>query len=219
MRVALLQITCGFRDKAANFSAVEHALTEAVVEKKANFCVLPEVWTGVYSSSSFAEFAETIPEGDTTKQLQAWAKRFKITLVGGSISERDAEGRLFNTSVTCSPSGDIVCIHRKVHLFDIDVPNGIRFKESESLSAGDNVLSSFLVPGFGNVGVAICFDVRFAAAIELLATKKQCKLLVIPAAFNMVTGPLHWTLLARARAVDNQCFVAMCSPARDMSAS
>lgn len=218
MRIALLQLACGFRDKALNFASVETALQEAV-RARANLVVLPEVWNGPYGAALFADFAESVPHGESAQRISSWAKQFKIFLVGGSIAERSDDGRLYNTSIVCGPDGAVVCVHRKVHLFDINVPNGICFKESDSLTAGSDVLSSFEIPGFGSVGLAICYDVRFGSAIELLATQKQCKLLVVPAAFNLTTGPLHWSLLARARAVDNQCYVAMCSPARDQDAS
>jgi hypothetical protein len=92
-----------------------------------------------------------------------------------------------------------------VHLFDIDVPNGIRFKESDVLSAGSKIVSTFDVPSFGRVGVAICYDIRFSSAIELLA--KDCKLLVVPAAFNLTTGLLclEKTIVSRLKSIAGLC--------------
>ena len=105
--------------------------------------------------------------------------------------------------------------HRKVHLFDIDVAGGQRFFESDTLSPGQQY--TLVDTPFGKLGVAICFDVRFAELFRILALE-GAQLIVVPAAFNMTTGPAHWELLFRARALDNQCFVAGCAPARDETA-
>ena len=103
--------------------------------------------------------------------------------------------------------------HRKVHLFDIDVPGKITFRESDTLSPG-GALTTFDAGGaFGLVGVGICYDVRFPE-LALLMAARGARLLVYPGAFNMVTGPAHWELLMRARAVDSQAFVIGASPAR-----
>jgi omega-amidase len=216
-RIALLQIACGSKDKAANFRAAEEALKTAVEEHKASLCVLPEIWNSPYGTASFGQFAEAVPDGESSRAMSSWAKRFGITLVGGSIPERDEQGRLFNTSLTFGRNGELLAKHRKVHLFDIDVPGGIRFKESETLSPGDTLVTRFVVPEIGNVGLGICYDIRFPELAMLATARGAASLLVYPAAFNMTTGPLHWHLLARARAIDNQVFVAMCSPARDTS--
>lgn len=120
-----------------------------------------------------------------------------------------------------NPQGELITTHRKVHLFDIDIPGKIKFKESEVLSPG-NKPTVFDIPGVGRIGVGICYDVRFPE-LAIMAARgdgetedKGAFLMVYPGAFNMTTGPLHWELLARARAVDNQFYVAMCSPARDL---
>jgi predicted amidohydrolase len=104
-----------------------------------------------------------------------------------------------------------------VHLFDIDIPGKITFRESEVLSPGNQVTLVDL-PGYGRIAVAICYDVRFPE-LATIAARRGAFALVYPGAFNLTTGPLHWKLLAQARAVDNQIYVAMCSPARDMGAT
>jgi omega-amidase len=128
--------------------------------------------------------------------------------------------------LTFSPAGNLLAIHRKVHLFDIDVPGKIRFQESEVLTGGTS-LTDFDTE-YGKFGIAICYDVRFPE-MAMVAARKGAVAMIYPGAFNLTyifidiitsrTGPLHWELLARARAVDNQIYVAMCSPARDMDAS
>jgi omega-amidase len=98
-----------------------------------------------------------------------------------------------------------------VHLFDIDIPGKIKFRESDVLTGGDT--TTLVSTPFGKIGVGICYDVRFPE-LAMIAARRGAALMIYPGAFNMTTGPLHWELLARARAVDNQIYVAMCSPAR-----
>ncbi|XP_076482708.1 omega-amidase NIT2-like isoform X1 [Bombus vancouverensis nearcticus] len=99
--------------------------------------------------------------------------------------------KLYNTCTIWGPDGTLIAKHRKVHLFDIDIPNKITFRESDSLSPGNSLTT---------------FDVK--------GCKIGCQMLIYPAAFNMTTGPLHWSLLQRSRANDNQLYVACISPAR-----
>jgi predicted amidohydrolase len=139
-------------------------------------------------------------------------------LVGGSIPELDAStGKYYNTCLVFSPEGKLLASHRKVHLFDIDIPGRITFRESEVLSPGNKVTIVDL-PEYGRISVAICYDIRFPE-LATVAARKGCFALIYPGAFNLTTGPMHWRLQGQARAMDNQISVAMCSPARDMSAS
>lgn len=103
-----------------------------------------------------------------------------------------------------------------MHLFDINVPGKISFQESKVLTPGSQ-FTVFDTP-FCKIGLGICFDIRFAEMAQLYQ-RKGCKLLLYPGAFNMTTGPSHWELLGRARAVDNQVFVGLCSPARDVKST
>lgn len=118
--------------------------------------------------------------------------------------------------MTFSPSGALIATHRKVHLFDISIPGKIHFIESDVLSPGC-VPTLVDMPEFGLLGIGICYDVRFPE-LAMLAARRGAFAMVYPGAFNMTTGPLHWELLARARAVDNQIYVALCSPARSAEA-
>ena len=102
-------------------------------------------------------------------------------MIGGSIPERK-DSKLFNTSLTFSPSGGLLAIHRKVHLFDIDVPGKIRFQESEVLTAGQDLTE--LDTDYGRVGVAICYDVRFPE-IAMVAARKGAVAMIYPGAFNL----------------------------------
>jgi predicted amidohydrolase len=155
-----------------------------------------------------------------------------IFLIGGSIPEREVKGvgtegdgngggeekeRLYNTSLVFGKKGELLATHRKVHLFDIDIPGGITFKESEVLSPGNKV-TIVEFEGLGKVGLGICYDVRFPE-LAMVAARRGAWGVFYPGAFNTTTGPLHWRLLGQSRAVDNQVYVAMCSPARDENAS
>jgi len=145
------------------------------------------------------------------------AKEAGCYLVGGSIPEREeSSGNLYNTSLTFNPEGNLIATHRKTHLFDIDIPGKITFKESEVLSPGNKVTMVDL-PGYGKIAIAICYDIRFPE-LAMIAARKDAFLLLYPGAFNLTTGALHWELQARARAMDNQVYVGLCSPARDMQA-
>ncbi|CAN7974674.1 unnamed protein product [Ixodes persulcatus] len=105
--------------------------------------------------------------------------------------------------------------YRKVHQFDVDIPGKMTVRESDYYAAGDRLIT-FDTP-FCKVGVGICYDLRFAPQAEIYANL-GCKLLVYAGSFNLATGPLHWKLLQRARAVDNQVYVASTSLARDEAA-
>ena len=146
------------------------------------------------------------------------AKETKTYLLGGSIPEYVPENKkYYNTSLLFSPEGSLLTTHRKVHLFDIDIPGKITFRESDVLSPGNKV-TLVDIPPYGKIGIAICYDIRFPE-LATIAARKGCFLLLYPGAFNLTTGPLHWSLQARARAMDNQLYVALCSPARDMEAT
>ena len=127
------------------------------------------------------------------------------------MPEADGE-RIYNTSFVFDPAGRQAAFHRKMHLFDIDVKGGQRFMESETFTAGDSV-TVFDTP-FGKLGLCICFDLRFPELARCMALA-GARAIVTPAAFNMTTGPAHWELLFRQRAVDNQLFTLGVAPARD----
>lgn len=157
-----------------------------------------------------------MPDGESSTLLRSLAQELDLVIIGGSIPEIDDDGKLFNTNVTYDGAGNLLCKFRKVHLFDVDIPGGITFFESKTLSAGNSVAT--FDTRFGHFGVAICYDIRFSLLSQLMV-RRGAKFLVYPGAFNMTTGPLHWDLLLRARAVDTQSFVAVVSPARDETAS
>ncbi|KAM7193805.1 nitrilase [Rhypophila sp. PSN 637] len=224
VKIACIQLASG-ADKTQNLSHAASKVREAA-QTGAKIVVLPECFNSPYGCDFFPSYAEQLlPSPPTPEQspsyhaLAAMARDNNIYLVGGSIPElvpSDNKPTYYNTSLTFSLKGDLLATHRKVHLFDIDIPGGITFKESDVLSPG-NSLTLVDLPEYGRIAVAICYDIRFPE-LAMIAARKGCFALIYPGAFNTTTGPLHWRLQGQARAMDNQIYVALCSPARDMSA-
>ncbi|KAK7106654.1 omega-amidase NIT2-like [Littorina saxatilis] len=212
-KLALVQLAVG-ASKGDNIARAV-AMVKQAAAAGAQMVALPECFNSPYGTNYFPEYAEPIP-GPCTDALAKAAKDNSVFLIGGSIPEKASDGKLYNTSTIYSPEGTMIGVHRKIHLFDIDVPGKIRFQESESLTPG-NTFTCFKTP-YCDVGVAICYDIRFAELAQVYA-QRGCKLLVYPGAFNMTTGPAHWEALQKGRALDNQLYVATVSPARDESAS
>ena len=222
LRIALCQILCGTGDKAADTARALAAVAEAATVGRAQLITLPECWNSPYATSSFAAYAEPVPGGPTCAALSAAAREHGIFLVGGSIPERcAATGALYNTALAFGPDGALLARHRKMHLFDIDIPGRQVFRESDVLTAGPGApgapgapppLALFDTP-WGAVGLGVCYDLRFPY-LSLLLRQAGARLLVFPGAFNPTTGPAHWELLLRARALDAQAYVAGASPAR-----
>lgn len=187
--------------------------------------VLPECFNSPYGCQYFPEYAETIePSPPSKEQAPSWhmlssaAAETGTYVVGASIPELDpSDKKYYNTAFVFNPKGELLATHRKTHLFDIDIPGKIKFIESDVLSPGNKVTIVDL-PDYGKIGLAICYDVRFPE-LAMIAARKDAFLLVYPGAFNTTTGPMHWALQGRARAMDNQVYVALVSPARDMDAT
>ncbi|CAF0782839.1 unnamed protein product [Brachionus calyciflorus] len=207
-RAALIQLMVS-NNKQENIKRAVNFISIAA-KNNAKIISLPECFNSPYGVKYFPDYSEPIPDGETTKALSQAAKDNKVYLIGGSIPERDGD-KLYNTCTIFDPEGNLIAKHRKVHLFDIDIPGKITFKESTNLSPG-NQLTVVDTP-YGKIGIGICYDIRFAEMAGLYQ-KKGCSMIFYPGAFNLTTGPAHWELLIRSRAVDNQVFVAAVSPAR-----
>lgn len=181
----------------------------------ANIVCLPEIFNCPYDNKYFLEFSESYPNGETIRALSKIASDENIILIGGSIPEYH-KGKVYNTCFVFNDDGSLICKHRKVHLFDIDINGEISFKESDTLSPGNEI--TVFDCKYGRIGVAICYDIRFPDMFKIMALQ-GAKLVVIPAAFNMTTGPAHWELTIKSRALDNQVYVAAVSPSRDLNSS
>lgn len=215
-RLALCQMLVGM-NKEANLAKAQDMISKAV-HAGSKLVVLPECFNSPYGTKYFAEYAEDItdPRSQTIPMLKDLALKNSIYLVGGSIPEKQGD-KYYNTSVILNPKGEVIGVHRKVHLFDMNVPGKITFFESEVLSPGNQ--ATIVSTDFCKIGMGICYDIRFPEYAWTLSKDESVGILIYPGCFNMTTGPKHWELLMRARAVDNLIFVAACSQASDPKAS
>ncbi len=176
--------------------------------------VLPEMFNCPYDVKYFPSFSEN--EGEMTWDfLSNISKEHKINIIGGSIPEIHND-KIYNTCYIFNRSGNQIGKYRKTHLFDVDIKNGQYFKESDVLTAG-NSLEIISIDEI-KVGILICYDIRFPEISRKLM-REGAKIIFVPAAFNMTTGPLHWEILFRTRALDNQTFFIAASQARNPSSS
>ncbi len=212
MKLAVLQMKVHER-KAENLNKLEKLCTKEET-RESDLILLPEMFNCPYETDRFSDYAEEIP-GKTTELLSELAASCSSYLVGGSIPEK-ADGKVYNTSTVFNPEGEMIARHRKIHLFQVDYPGRIQFDESKYLDRGDE--KTVIETDLGTLGVAICYDLRFPELFRSMV-KAGSKFILIPAAFNTTTGPAHWKPVLRARAIDNQVFVAAASPARNRSSS
>jgi len=202
LNVAAVQLSSG-SDVAHNVDVAER-LVNAAADRGAQYIQLPEYFNFQGRFSGFEGAAEAVP-GVTTNRMAELAKARSVTLHLGSLLETSPiKGKYYNTSVLIGPRGDIVASYRKIHLFDVNVPDAIVHRESDVVAPGTEIvvvrLAEFVL------GLSICFDVRFPELYRNLA-QAGAEVIAIPAAFNAVTGRAHWELLVRARAVENHAFV------------
>ena len=203
LRVACVQLKAG-TVKADNLEKAERLVAKAA-SRGADLVLLPEKWNAFGTAETLRANAEPLEGGETIAAMAGWARRHGITLVGGSITER-REGRekLSNTCLVFDPSGDVVASYRKIHMFDVEV-GGEVYRESEAEEPGEETLVCD-AEGW-RLGLSVCYDLRFPELYRILALE-GAELVTVPAAFTLFTGKDHWELLLRARAVENQCYVA-----------
>ncbi|XP_042004475.1 omega-amidase, chloroplastic-like isoform X3 [Salvia splendens] len=201
-KIALCQLAVT-SDKEKNIAHARQAIEDAA-GKGARLILLPEIWNSPYSNDSFPVYAEDIDAGGdaspSTAMLSELSRTLKVTIVGGSIPERSGD-RLYNTCCVFDTDGKLIAKHRKIHLFDIDIPGKMTFKESKTLTAGET--PTIIDTDVGRIGIGICYDIQFQELAAIYASR-GAHLLCYPGAFNMTTGPLHWELMQRARAADFQ---------------
>lgn len=212
MKVIQFQLPV-YKEKEKNIDQLQENL-EKVKEEKPDLVTLGEMFNCPYKTSFFPEYAE--PEGGAVwTKLSQTAKKYGIYLSAGSVPEVDPDGKIYNTAYVFDREGNQIAKHRKMHLFDINVEGSQSFCESEILSAGNRC--TVFDTEFGKMGLCICFDIRFPELSRLMVLK-GARVIIVPAAFNMTTGPAHWRLNFRSRALDNQCYFIGTSDARDETA-
>jgi deaminated glutathione amidase len=203
LRVACVQMSSG-PDKDANLEAAARLVRDAAAAG-AELVVLPEKWNAIGPPDVLHAAAEPLEGGESVDAMSTWAREHGVVLVGGSITER-REGRekLSNTSIVFDHDGFAIAVYRKIHLFDVDV-GGHVYRESDAEEPGDEVVVAD-ADGW-KVGLSVCYDVRFPELYRILALE-GAELITVPANFTLYTGKDHWHLLLRARAVENQLYVA-----------
>ena len=211
MKTKLRLAVCQIRTETAKNVTTEKAaaMIKDAADKGANIAVLPEMFNCPYSSRYFRSFAED-ENGESLVEMSRWAKKNGIILVGGSVPEKDGD-KMYNTCYVFDRDGELIAKHRKAHMFDVQIENGVSFRESKHFSPGNEI--TVFDTEFGKVGVMVCFDIRFPELCRSMA-ERGAKLIFCPAQFNMTTGPKHWELSLRARAMDNELFFVGASAAR-----
>jgi predicted amidohydrolase len=202
MRAAAIQIN-STTDVARNLASADLHVRAAAADG-AQLIVLPEKWSALVAGAELRELAQPL-DGEAITWARAIARELGVDLIAGSIAERvDGEQKLRNTSVHVGPDGEIAAIYRKLHLFDVEV-DGTRYAESENEEPGTELVLTTTADGV-EVGMSVCYDVRFPELYRRLALR-GARVLTVPAAFTLATTRDHWEVLLRARAIENQAFV------------
>lgn len=218
IKIALCQMEV-IDDKKTNIKKAIKMIKDAKLEN-VDIAILPEMFNCPYENEKFIEYSEVLSESETLREISQVAKEENIHILAGSIPEKiiEKEGltSIYNTSCLFDNKGNLIGSHRKVHLFDIDVVGKISFKESDTLNAGKDI--DVIYTDFGNIGIGICYDIRFIELSRIMALE-GANILIFPGAFNLTTGPAHWELLFRSRALDNQVFTIGVAPALNKNSS
>ena len=201
-------------DKEVNINTAKLMIRKSA-ENNVDFIILPEMFNCPYSTDKFSEYCENEKDSLTLNTISKLSKENNVYILAGSIPEKD-NNEIYNTSYLFNRNGKIIAKHRKIHLFDIDVKDKITFKESDVLSPGDDFTIAYTE--FGKIGIGICYDIRFVELARIMV-ENGALILFYPGAFNMTTGPAHWELLFRSRALDNQVFCVGVAPALNKDAN
>lgn len=200
--VAAVQMS-SVQNKQVNLGVAKLLVEQAAVDG-AKLVVLPEYFNYLGHTEDVVAVAEPIP-GPTSDMVSDLAAQHGIWLVAGSICEQSTTpGMGYNTSLVFDHNGNEVARYRKMHLFDIDLPDGVTFRESDWVLPGDELV--VLDTPFGCLGLATCYDLRFPELFRALVDRGM-ELLAFPSAFIETTGKAHWEILLRARAIENQIHI------------
>jgi omega-amidase len=211
--LALIQLKV-IDNKKANTKRAEELIETAVHIHRANIVVLPEYFNcPFYLPGKMQEYAEDLDSSTTLEFLKQTAKKYNIYLIGGSFPLKNGD-KIYNANFNIDKNGEVTSTFKKVHLFDVNIPGKMVFTESDSITAGDEF--GIFDTEYGRIGLGICYDIRFPEYALLLRKEYNVDMLVYPADFNTTTGPLHWELLARSRALDNNVYLAICSQSRNV---
>ena len=181
-------------------------LIELAVRQGAELVSLPENFAFLGQEEDKIALASEIAQ-KSTKFLKKMAQRFQIYLLGGGypVPVTEDNSKVYNTAILIDPNGKELASYQKVHLFDVDVPDGNTYCESRTVMAGNSLPEIYYSEQLGNLGLSICYDVRFPEFYRHLS-QKGADVLFIPAAFTAYTGKDHWQILLQARAIENTCY-------------
>ncbi len=208
MKVAVCQLDAG-ADRDANLATARELLRRAAAEG-VDLAVLPE-YADHFGPPGTAPPAETV-DGPYVSALAATAAELGIWVAAGSFHEAGPDGRAYNTALVFDRTGALAATYRKIHLYDVEIPGRISFRESDTVAAGDTPV---VVDVEGvRVGLSICYDLRFPELYRRLVDD-GAQVLLVPSAFLLQTGRDHWEVLLRARAIENQCYVVAASQIGD----
>ena len=212
IKIASLQ-TKVYEDKYENIEKLAEVIASGAADG-ADIISLPEMWNCPYQTENFPVYAEP-EQGDSWLALSTIERKNNVYVVGGTVPELGEDGNVYNTSYVFDREGRQIGKHRKVHLFDIFVHGEQVFKESDTLTGGDTF--SIFETEWCSMAVNICFDIRFPESSRIPAIN-GAKVIFNPASFNMTTGPAHWELGFRQRAIENQVYMVGTAAAQDPEA-
>ena len=193
-------------NREENQAAAEKMIFQAA-DQGADLLIFPE--TVDYIGKNLKEHALDLTQGGSWQDFFAEkAKQYGMYLHGGSITEKNKEGKPYNTSLFFDPEGQLIAKYRKMHMFDVEVTDGPAYRESAGTTAGNEIVT--VDTKLGKLGLSICYDLRFPELYRLQAMG-GAKLLIVAANFTRATGAKHWEILLRARAIENGCYVLACN--------
>ena len=202
MRTTLIQVNSQ-ADKKKNLETADRLVNAAIAQRQPDLIVLPEYFSSLTDNrEAIYASGEVFPEGEAYQLMKNLARDNKVTIHAGSIVEREGDD-YYNSTVVFDPEGREIAKYRKMHLFDIDAPDGKSYRESDTISRGLQTVTYQL--GRFTVGCAICYDLRFPEFFRALR-EKGADVIVLPAAFTLMTGKDHWEPLIRARAIETQSY-------------
>jgi len=193
-------------DLGKNLAQAEE-LIQLAVNRGAELVCLPENFSFLGDEEAKTHLAQEIAQ-QSLKFLATMAQRYQITLLGGGfpIPQNPPSGKFFNTAVLFGKNGQELARYHKMHLFDVNLPDGNTYQESDTIEAGSDAPPIYHSDRLGNLGLSVCYDVRFPELYRHLALN-GANVLFVPAAFTAYTGKDHWQVLLQARAIENTCYV------------
>ena len=204
LSIACLQYS-STEDEKYTLKTIKNLIDEAL-DAEAEFITLPECATSLQKDSVLTKkFAKTEDENFSLQTLKEMAKLNSIFILIGSLPIK-VRNKLVNRSYLIGPNGNILCKYDKIHLFDVNLPNGIIFRESDTYLPGSKAVIANIKKNKIKIGMTICYDLRFPNLYQDLALS-GAEIIVVPSAFSNLTGPAHWHTLLRARAIETGSFI------------